>query len=228
MKIAAIVGNTRGDFRHISLFTRTIPVSPVRVSELSSRCPPWFPSLMPLERARWKAGPSARWDTTLRSLRCGPYNRAMATRPTSASGLQTVDDMLAEVGLRHGRRQVLKQGIEPQPKHPWQVPTSKPHPARSRKSGARRSEVEVVSVPAFATIDWLIYGFSTRTGGTTTAYRPSQRAGELNLGFTASDDPAHVAANRRRFFSAVASDAEIPAITLRQVHSSIIRRVSAA
>ena len=152
----------------------------------------------------------------------------MATRPTSASGLQTVDDMLAGVGLRHGRRQVLKSGMEPQPKHPRQVPASKPHPKNSRKSGVRKSKVEVVSVPAFATIDWLIHGFSTRTGGTTTAYRPSKRAGELNLGFTASDDPAHVAANRRRFFSAVASDAEIPAITLRQVHSSIIRRVGAA
>jgi YfiH family protein len=86
----------------------------------------------------------------------------------------------------------------------------------------------VVRVPAFSKIDWLLHGFSTRTGGGTTVYRPEQRAGELNLGFSSSDDAAVVAANRGRFFSAVTGDAGFPAVTLRQIHSSIVHRVGVA
>jgi hypothetical protein len=73
-----------------------------------------------------------------------------------------------------------------------------------------------------------LHGFSTRTGGTSSVYGKGQRAGELNLGLTASDDPANVAVNRQRFFSAVTGEADFPAITLKQIHSSISRPVSAA
>jgi hypothetical protein len=80
-------------------------------------------------------------------------------------------------------------------------------------------------VSSWSEIPWLIHGFSTRTGGATTVYRPAQRAGELNLGFTASDDAANVTANRQRFFSAVAGEPLFPAVTLKQIHSSILRCV---
>jgi polyphenol oxidase len=150
------------------------------------------------------------------------YNRAMASRPASASAIEAIDHLLAGVGLKHGRRQILGTAYERQIRHPRQVPTSQTRPSRTRKT-----RLDLVTVPAFAAIDWLFHGFSTRTGGTTSVYRPEQRAGELNLGFTASDDPARVAQNRQRFFSAVTSDADFPTITLRQIHSSMVRRAGA-
>ena len=76
-------------------------------------------------------------------------------------------------------------------------------------------------------IPWLLHGFSTRPGGVSTAYG-RQRRGELNLGFTASDDSATVAANRELFLGAVTGDPFFPLITTRQIHSATVRRVSLA
>jgi polyphenol oxidase len=102
-------------------------------------------------------------------------------------------------------------------------------PARqSPSSRTRKSQLEVVRTPAFSAADWLLHGFSTRTGGVTTAYRPEQQNGELNLGFTASDSPENVRLNRERFFAEVTGDARFPAVTLRQIHSSISLRVGAS
>jgi YfiH family protein len=60
-------------------------------------------------------------------------------------------------------------------------------------------------------------------------YRPAEKRGsDLNLGFTDSDDPEVVAANRGLFACAVAERKKILGlVTLRQIHSSLIRRVSA-
>ncbi len=73
-----------------------------------------------------------------------------------------------------------------------------------------------------------MHGFSTRTGGKTTVYKPSQVAGELNLGFTASDSKETVLANRRLFVSAIAKAGTLPLVTLRQVHSSVVQVVGKA
>lgn len=90
-----------------------------------------------------------------------------------------------------------------------------------------KSQIEVVRAPEWRAIPWLVHGFSTRTGGTTTAYRPQQRTGELNLGFTQSDAPGNVSENRLRFLNAVgAPGAKL--VTLRQIHSSLVRRVKGA
>ena len=86
----------------------------------------------------------------------------------------------------------------------------------------------MVTVPAFTEIKWLLHGFSTRTGGKTRVYRPDQQAGELNLGLTATDDPAIVELNRQNFSAVVTGNPAFPAITLRQIHSSILRRVGRA
>ena len=89
---------------------------------------------------------------------------------------------------------------------------------------------EVVRVPSWASrskpdLAWLIHGFSTRVGGRTTVYRPGNF--DLNLGFTDSDDPETVAANRGVFVTAAREGKEILGlVTLRQIHSSLIRRVS--
>jgi YfiH family protein len=74
-----------------------------------------------------------------------------------------------------------------------------------------------------------MHGFSTRTGGKTIVYRPAQRAGELNLGFTATDLKETVLGNRKLFVSAVTKGTgTTPLVTLRQIHSSIVQLVGKA
>jgi polyphenol oxidase len=88
------------------------------------------------------------------------------------------------------------------------------------------ASLDVVRVPAWAKRGWLIHGFSTRAGGRTTVYRPG--GSDLNLGFTGSDDRDVVAANRALFVSAATDGKEILGlVTLRQIHSTLIWRVSA-
>ena len=150
----------------------------------------------------------------------------MASRSPSGledDDLQAIDHLLAGAGLKHGRHQVPGGGEKRRSAPPRRTPA-----APVRRGRARKDRLEVMTVPAFSGIDWLFHGFSTRTGGTTTAYRPSQRTGELNLGFTASDEAENVKVNRDRFFSAVTGDPCFPAVTLRQIHSSILRRVGVA
>ena len=86
--------------------------------------------------------------------------------------------------------------------------------------------LEVVRVPGWEDLSWLIHGFSTRLGGRTTVYRPGKS--DLNLGFTDSDDRDVVTANRGLFVTAAAAGREILGlVSLRQIHSSLIHRVSA-
>ncbi len=98
-------------------------------------------------------------------------------------------------------------------------------------AASQTAQLEVVRVPAWKgrsrpNLGWLIHGFSTRTGGGTTAYRPGKL--DLNLGFTDSDDRETVAANRGLFVAAASEGKPILGlVTLRQIHSSLIRKVSA-
>ncbi|MGA3222615.1 MAG: peptidoglycan editing factor PgeF [Acidobacteriaceae bacterium] len=101
--------------------------------------------------------------------------------------------------------------------------------ASSNVSRAKRPEV--VRVPGWAArtkpeLAWLVHGFSTRLGGGTKVYRSG--GSDLNLGFTDSDDRDVVSANRGLFVGAATEGKEIfGLVTLRQIHSSLIRRVSA-
>ena len=82
-------------------------------------------------------------------------------------------------------------------------------------------------------LPWLVHGFSTRVGGFSRAYG----GGALNLGFTKDDARASVERNRVAFFrelgavtkprrgSRKAGASLWPLITLRQIHSDLIRRV---
>jgi YfiH family protein len=88
-------------------------------------------------------------------------------------------------------------------------------------SGLSTETALVLAAAGFA------HGFSTRTGGVSTAYiadsaEPLQ--GELNLGFTSTDERAHVLENRRRLVVGTFGS-ELPLVTLHQIHSSIIYRV---
>jgi polyphenol oxidase len=78
--------------------------------------------------------------------------------------------------------------------------------------------IHVLQVPALARLPWLIHGFSTRPGGV------SSKDGEkvLNLGFTDWDTKENVLENRRRFQSALGA-ADHNLISLKQVHSDIMR-----
>jgi polyphenol oxidase len=85
-------------------------------------------------------------------------------------------------------------------------------------------------------LPWLVYGFSTRVGGTSRAYGK----GSLNLGFTQHDARTAVERNRAAFLHAVGAvtrkrrgltgasrktSSLWPLVTLRQIHSDIIRCV---
>ena len=87
--------------------------------------------------------------------------------------------------------------------------------------------VQWLGVPGWSRMGWLWHGFSTRKGGASRAYCAEGAAGELNLGFTASDERDVVAANRRLLAEAITGDAATPMVTLRQVHSNLVVRAAA-
>jgi len=82
--------------------------------------------------------------------------------------------------------------------------------------------VQWLAVRGWERTPWLWHGFSTRKGGLSRAYCADDAPGELNLGFTASDDRETVAENRRRLAEAVSGDAATPLVTIRQIHSSVL------
>jgi YfiH family protein len=81
---------------------------------------------------------------------------------------------------------------------------------------------------AFASLPWLVHGFSTRPGGASNCYGGKS----LNLGLTEHDTRNNVERNRREFVNAVkATDASgdpWPLVQVKQIHSSIIHRVNEA
>jgi YfiH family protein len=107
-----------------------------------------------------------------------------------------------------------------------------------------QSQLTIVRAEHLGGLSWLVHGFSTRVGGFSRAYGK----GDLNLGFTKEDSRAAAERNRAAFLlelGAVARKApgsgsssngsgngsrkvttpSWPLITLRQIHSDIIRRV---
>ena len=79
---------------------------------------------------------------------------------------------------------------------------------------------------------WLVHGFSTRAGGFSRVYGKR----DLNLGFTKDDSSSAVERNRAAFLrelgavarsrrSSRASNSLWPLVTLRQIHSDVIRSV---
>ena len=96
----------------------------------------------------------------------------------------------------------------------------------------RKSKLNILRAEQLKDVPWLVHGFSTRAGGFSRAYRK----GDLNLGFTKDDSRAAVERNRAEFLRTLgavsrtrgssAKGAKLwPLITLRQVHSDIIRCV---
>ena len=100
-------------------------------------------------------------------------------------------------------------------------------PTAAKPRPARKSKLAVLHASSLKRIPWLVHGFSTRPGGSSTAYgRPS-----LNLGFTKDDQREHVERNRNLFLKAAGSITKgkhWPLITTRQVHSDVIHVVRSA
>jgi YfiH family protein len=86
---------------------------------------------------------------------------------------------------------------------------------------AKERELQLIRAANLGRLSALVHGFSTRRGGFSEAYG----GGQLNLGFTASDNRESVERNRHAFVQAV-TDRERslpPLITLRQIHSGLVR-----
>ncbi len=92
---------------------------------------------------------------------------------------------------------------------------------------AGTSRINMIAVPGWAELPWLVHGFSTRAGGFTTIYMSDRKAGdpagELNLGFTPDDSPETVRANRELLLSHLPGAWGL--VTARQTHSALIHRV---
>jgi YfiH family protein len=112
------------------------------------------------------------------------------------------------------------------------VPVSRRKPELApdiiRQPRAAGVALEILCAPSFASLPWLVHGFSTRPGGVSTCYGGKT----LNLGLTSHDAKANVERNRRAFLIALgATDAKgelWPLAQVRQIHSAIVHRVIAA
>ncbi len=86
------------------------------------------------------------------------------------------------------------------------------------------AKLNILSVSHLSEFAWLVHGFSTRIGGFSRAYGGNA----LNLGFTKDDSRAAVERNRAAFLRELGvGNKPWPLVTLRQVHSDIIRFVDA-
>lgn len=91
-----------------------------------------------------------------------------------------------------------------------------------------QSKLNILRAAHLSQLPWLVHGFSTRVGGCSRAYGKNA----LNLGFTKDDSEAAVKRNRVAFLATLGVRGEAgtgsdpwPFVTLRQVHSDIIRFV---
>jgi polyphenol oxidase len=92
----------------------------------------------------------------------------------------------------------------------------------------KQAEITILRSKQLSALPWLVHGFSTRVGGSSRAYGK----GDLNLGFTKDDAKAAVERNRAAFLQelgaitkARGAQTSWPLITIRQIHSDIIRFV---
>jgi hypothetical protein len=144
-----------------------------------------------------------------------------AVRPTEA--IQAIDELLAGVGLVHGRR-LIRRGT---PHYRRQEPNELHETPQTQLAAHQVGRAEVLVSPGWQTAG-VPHAFSTRLGGVTTAYsRDEAQAGEMNLGLTQTDDARNVAENRRLLLAA-AGVSERTLVTLRQIHSNLTRRVARA
>jgi YfiH family protein len=180
---------------------------------------------MPLERACRKAGPFALLLPIYSGSAGSRYNLFVKrpdpfASPKAKSNLEEIDALLSGAGLVRNRRQTpagmtrhvrLMRAVQEE----LSVAAPTPHVAANG--------IHWLLVPGWQRLAWLWHGFSTRRGGGSRAYCADGAEGELNLGFTASDDRQVVLRNRRLLAEAVTGSPDSPLVTLRQFHSNLTR-----
>ena len=98
-----------------------------------------------------------------------------------------------------------------------------------------KNKITILTAQGLKQYPWLVHGFSTRTGGFSRVYGKAS----LNLGFTAHDSQAAVERNRAVFLKQLGAVTRVrragkflerpwPLVTVRQVHSDVIRYVESA
>ena len=101
----------------------------------------------------------------------------------------------------------------------------------SRHDEWAHSTPTVLQIPQWSAEEWLVHGFSTRFGGVSEIAGAARSRGDLNLGFTNRDTAEAVLLNRERFIGFVVppgSESSWGLVTLKQMHSSLVRRVGRA
>jgi hypothetical protein len=103
-------------------------------------------------------------------------------------------------------------------------------PTGATQKQSKKNVIHVLQARQLSALSWLVHGFSTRTGGVSRGYGRF----DLNLGLTKDDSRAAVERNRAVFLKKLravsrggpgSKNAFWPLITLRQIHSDIIRCV---
>jgi polyphenol oxidase len=137
--------------------------------------------------------------------------------------ISAIDEAFAIAGLtRTGRR----GGQRPSPKNLSEASVAELR-RKSEKPRLARNGVYWLPVAGWD-LPWLWSGFSTRKGGLSRTGGAGHALGELNLGFTETDERSAVEANRRLLVEAVTGDPATPLAVLRQFHSNLIIRASTA
>jgi hypothetical protein len=145
-------------------------------------------------------------------------------KPSSVPALKAIDARLAEAGLvrsLRGKPSKSPRSERFERAEPEDLTSPAPVPCRAANG------VEWLPVPGWD-FPWLWSCFSTRKGGLSRAYCAEGAPGDLNLGLTAADDRETVLRNRRLLAEAVTGDAATPIVTLRQFHSNLLVRATAA
>jgi polyphenol oxidase len=155
----------------------------------------------------------------------GPLESKLMSRPPSTPSPIELADQLVRAGeltrSRQTRSGPTRRSPRPQP-DPNQPSQREIHPQTPRR--VVPSRIEIVRAPEWNAWPWLVHGFSTRTGGVSRAFRPDQKSGELNLGFTATDERENVLENRKRFLKALGATG-MKLVTLKQIHSASVLSV---
>ncbi len=103
-------------------------------------------------------------------------------------------------------------------------------PQGINRETASNSSAMLLQAPLLAEIPWLVHGFSTRRGGTSSFINLRGR-NDLNLGKVPWDSPRHVAENRRRLLAELGVPdftGDMKLVVLRQIHSDLIRHVESS
>lgn len=139
----------------------------------------------------------------------------------SPAAIAAVDDILGNIGLTHGTRSTRKNTWHQGARRP----TGNKKSAGEKAATVPKEKPAPLHAPALQAAKNLVHGFSTRAGGVSRCYRPWLPAGlgDLNLGFTAHDDPANVQANRARLLKALKATRFQRFALLSQRHTPIIR-----